>query len=336
MDPERRQYFDRLQRALEEFPDAAPPGAGRGIVTCGSVRFAPLLWLLVRSLRYHGCALPIELWHLGGEVNDALRRLLEPQGVSFREVADPLCPPTPHPRAAHALKPHAIAHSAFREVLFLDADNCAFRDPTFLFETTEFRRHRAIFWPDWGPMTQHLGGPELRRDFGLRDGPQVEFESGQIVLDKVDRWRALALTLHLNEHSDYYYRFLFGDKETFRLAFDLLGSDYFLVPLVPAYQKGLAHFWTDTQPLFHHRCGRIKRTLLRPRNLPALPPSELRESLRLLSQHWKPPLRDRLDVYGRALQHFMENVTSPPTVRQALDKRIRSGRAWLSKRGTPW
>lgn len=51
--------------------------------------------------------------------------------------------------------------------------------PTFLFETTEFRRHRAIFWPDWGPMTQHLGGPELRREFDLRDGAQVEFESGQ-------------------------------------------------------------------------------------------------------------------------------------------------------------
>lgn len=331
MDPERRRYFDLFQRALEVIPQAAPPGDGRGIVTCGSVRFAPLLWLLVRSLRYHGCSLPIELWHLRGEVDDALKRLLEPQGVSFRAAPDPVRRSTPHPRAVHALKPYAIAHSRFREVLFLDADNCAFRDPTFLFETNEFRRHRAIFWPDWGPMTQHLGGPQLRCDFGLRHDTQVEFESGQMVLDKCDRWRALAATLHLNEHSDYYYRFLFGDKETFRLAFDLIDSDYFLVPLVPAHEKGLAHFWTDAQPLFHHRCGGTKRTLLRPRNVPALPPTELRESLRLLSQNWKPPLRDRLDLYGHALQHFMEKVTSPPTVRQALAKRIRRGLSRIGK-----
>jgi hypothetical protein len=32
-----------------------------------------------------------------------------------------------------------------------------------------------------------LGGPELRRDFGVRDRAGVEFETGQIVLDKVDR-----------------------------------------------------------------------------------------------------------------------------------------------------
>jgi hypothetical protein len=334
MDAERRQYFDLLQRAVEELAPAAPFGAGRGIVTCGSVRLAPILWLLVRSLRYHGCSLPMELWHLAGEVNEALRRLLETEGVAFREAPDGLCRPAAHPRAVHALKPYAIAHSAFREVLFLDADNCAFRDPTFLFETSEFRRHRAIFWPDWGPMTGHLGGPELRRDFGLRGGAEVEFESGQIALDKCDRWRALALTLHLNEHSAYYYRFLFGDKETFRLAFDFLGSDYFLVPLVPTCQRGLVHLWTDTQPLFHHRCGGVKRTLLRPRNLPALPAAELRESLRRLSRDWKLPVRDRLDVYGRALQHFLEMVTSPPTVRQALAKRIRKPLAWTRQRAT--
>jgi alpha 1,2-mannosyltransferase len=335
VDPERQRYFDLFRRALEGIPHAAPPGDGRGIVTCGSLRFTPLLWLLVRGLRFHGCSLPIELWHLPGEVDDALQRLLEPQGVAFRAAPDPVGRSTSHPRAVHALKPYAIAYSRFREVLFLDADNCAFRDPTLLFESREFRRHRAIFWPDWGPMTQHLGGPQLRRDFGLRDDAQVEFESGQMVLDKCDRWPALAATLHLNEHSDYYYRFLFGDKETFRLAFDLLASDYFLVPLRPVHRKGLVHFWTDTQPLFHHRCGGIKRTLLKPRNLPALPRSELRESLRLLSRHWKPPLRDRLDVYGRALQHFMEMVTSPPTVRQALAKRIRRGLAWMSEWATP-
>ncbi len=101
-------------------------------------------------------------------------------------------------------------------------------------------RHRAVFWQDAILVTPRLGGPELRRDLGLTAGGP-DLESGQILLDKRDRWRPLALTLHLNRHSEYYYRFLDGDRETFRLAFDLLGAPYYRVPAPPARRQGLVH-----------------------------------------------------------------------------------------------
>jgi hypothetical protein len=57
------------------------------------------------------------------------------------------------------LKAYAILHSRFREVLLLDADNVAVTDPEYLFQTPEFRRTGAIFWPDYqGPGHKVLEG----------------------------------------------------------------------------------------------------------------------------------------------------------------------------------
>ncbi len=171
------------------------------------------------------------------EINEPLRRWLTPYGVSFRNAGDLAW--NRRPRSwdgavgVYGIKPYAIMHSGFREVLFLDADNGVFRDPTFLFEAAEYRLIRAIFWPDPATHAGRLGGRELRRDFGLDEGTSRELESGQILIDKLECWRALALTLHLNEHGDYYYPLLSGDKETFRLAFDVLRQPYLLVPRDP-------------------------------------------------------------------------------------------------------
>ena len=36
--------------------------------------------------------------------------------------------------------------------------------------------------------------------------------------------------MHLNEHSDFYYQYVHGDKETFHMAWRMLGQDYAMVP----------------------------------------------------------------------------------------------------------
>lgn len=120
------------------------------------------------------------------------------------------------------LKPYAVQRSRFREVILLDADNFPLVDPSFLFDTPQYREHGAIFWPDRGRM-------EASRDIwrltgvGYRDEP--EFETGQVVLDKRRCWRPLALTMWMNEHSDFWYRRMYGDKETFHLAWRKLGVE---------------------------------------------------------------------------------------------------------------
>ncbi|HEX4646701.1 MAG TPA: hypothetical protein VH598_13940, partial [Verrucomicrobiae bacterium] len=67
------------------------------------------------------------------------------------------------------------------------------------------------------------------RSCGLREPREPEFETGQIVVDKKRCWPALWLTLWFNENSDFYYRYLHGDKETFHLAFRKMKQSYSLV-----------------------------------------------------------------------------------------------------------
>src|SRR5262249_47612214 len=121
------------------------------------------------------------------------------------------------------LKPFALLHSRFKEVILLDADNVAVVDPGFLLETPEFKRTGAIFWPDFGRLEPSRAIWE-RTGVEYRDEP--EFESGQMVLDKERCWRALQLTKWYNDYSDYFYNYVHGDKETFHMAWRKLGQDY--------------------------------------------------------------------------------------------------------------
>src|SRR5262249_11525741 len=111
----------------------------------------------------------------------------------------------------------------FREVILLDADNVPVLDPTFLFDTPEFRETGAIFWPDFGRLKPSHPIWEIC-EVSYRDEP--EFESCQVVVDKRRCWEVLQLALHYNDHSDFYYSHILGDKDTFHLAFRRLGKAY--------------------------------------------------------------------------------------------------------------
>ena len=113
------------------------------------------------------------------------------------------------------LKPYALIHSSFAEVLLLDADNVAVRNPEFLFVEPEYQRCGAIFWPDYNRLGRNRSIWEI---CGVAFKDEPEFESGQIVVDKARCWKALQLAMHLNEWSDYYYEHIYGDKETFHMA----------------------------------------------------------------------------------------------------------------------
>jgi hypothetical protein len=111
-------------------------------------------------------------------------------------------------------------------VLFLDADNVAVQNPTALFDTPQYKRHGAIFWPAYRTLPPDDPLWQICR-VAYRDEP--DFETGQIVIDKSRCWEPLQLTMHLNENSDFYYRYTQGDKETFHMAWRMLGREYAMV-----------------------------------------------------------------------------------------------------------
>lgn len=80
---------------------------------------------------------------------------------------------------------------------------CAGGEPGFLFETPEDREHGAIFWPDIGSIGEH---EDIWKITGVDYRDEPEFASGQMVIDKARCWRALQVAMHLNEHSEWWYR----------------------------------------------------------------------------------------------------------------------------------
>jgi hypothetical protein len=222
----------QVDRFIETIPSYPPRYEGRGIVICaGGVKYFTNAWVCINLLRQLGCGLPIEVWHIGEkEMGDYMKSLLRPLGV---ECVDGQKLRRKYPiRHLHGweLKPYAIVHSRFQEILLLDADNVPLVDPEFLFDTPHFERFGAIFWPDFGRRLNVKATP-IWKSCGLRQPGKTEFESGQIVVHKKRCWRALRLALWFNEHSDFYYGFVHGDKETFHLAFRKLKQRFVLVPI---------------------------------------------------------------------------------------------------------
>jgi ADP-heptose:LPS heptosyltransferase len=221
--------------SLDNFIHTMPPCTagfvGRGIVICGGgVRYFTNAWVCIHMLRRLGCRLPVQLWYLGRqEMDQRMQALVAPLGVA---CIDALRWRRKHPARTlrgWELKPYAIVNCPFREVLLLDADNVPVVNPEFLFETAQFRRRPAIFWPDF----RRPPNPKARaiwRSCGLRPPAEPEFETGQVLVDKARCWPALRLSLWFNEHSDFYYRHIYGDKETFHLAFRKMKQPYFLMP----------------------------------------------------------------------------------------------------------
>jgi len=180
-------------------------------------------WVCINLLRQQGCRLPIQLWHLNErELDDRIRSLLAPLDVdcidaSRKEVASGVA------LNGWSLKSFALLRSRFERVLLLDADNTTVSDPTYLFDSRQFVETGAAFWPDYGSIAS---SSDIWSLFGVPYRDEPEFESGQILIDKSRCWEALVLATWYNVHSDFYYRFIHGDKETFHMAFRKLDTPY--------------------------------------------------------------------------------------------------------------
>jgi hypothetical protein len=242
---------------------------GRGIVTCVSAKpgwssgknlpqgYLPGAWVLVKELRRLGCTLPVTFAHLGPlEWDPRLTRLVRPLGVDVLDLEEAARQDPMRVLAGWETKVFAVLHAPYEEVLFLDADNVPTRDPAFLFDDPRYREAGAVFWPDLPPYDRAEWLPEVVwRNVGLGPRDEVDFESGQLLVDKRRCWKELAATRHINEHSDWYYRFVFGDKSTFHLGWAKCGGRWAL-PATPAgwlHRSILQHDF-EGRVLFHHAC----------------------------------------------------------------------------------
>ncbi len=285
-------HLASARAALETFLKNLPayPGGmeGRGIVLCGGgVRYFTNAWVCINMLRQLGCRLPVQLWYLGRqEMDQTMIELLQPLGVICIDALQVRRRRPVRRLGGWELKPYAILHSSFQEILFLDADNMPVRNPEFLFESEEFKRTGAVFWPDYGhPADRSL---PIWRSCGLKRPREREFESGQMLFDKRRCWAALRLSLWFNEHSDFYYQFLHGDKETFHLAFRKLKTAYTLVktPIKKLVGTMCQHDFAGHR-LFQHRNTDKWNLLLHNRRVRGFRlEADCRNHIRMLQEQW--------------------------------------------------
>jgi putative mannosyltransferase len=124
-------------------------------------------------------------------------------------------------------------------------------DPTFLLDCPQFRETGSVFWPDYGRLEPDRA---IWRICGVEYRDEPEFESGQMLIDKRRCWLPLQLTMHLNNHSDFYYRYIHGDKDTFHMAWRMLGQDYEMVPYpIQSLPAAMCQHDFSGRRIFQHR-----------------------------------------------------------------------------------
>ena len=334
-----RQTLDRAS------PTPFPEGRfdGRGIVICaGGVRYFTCAWVLIAILRrVHGVALPIQVWYLGRkEMSDEMRMLLEEEAVEVVDAETVIARYPARIAGGWPLKPYAIAHSRFREVLYLDADTVPLVDPQAAFDWDCYRESGLLFWPDIVDLAK--ANPVWAK-LGLEPKDCVSIDSGLLAVDKSRAWDMLDLTVLLNQHWDELYDVLYGDKDTFLAACLLTGRGqergFGLIPHRPlVFGYDMVHRDPDGGLFLHHR-NNSKWGLIGPNQpaaTPALTPS-CEEALADLRRRWSgrvfhapvrspPALAEEARLAGIRRFHYVSSVAGERRLELLPGGRVGEGR----------
>ena len=154
----RREQWRAALAAIPEYP--AGRFAGRGIVICAGGTSLAAALATVSLLRGLGCLLPVELWHQRGEVLPLHAPILAELNVTSKVFedfvkAEQLVSQDPRNGRLYQLKPLALLHSSFEEVLQLDADNTPIRNVEYLFDQGAYNDAGIVLWPDYWKTNPH-------------------------------------------------------------------------------------------------------------------------------------------------------------------------------------
>jgi hypothetical protein len=241
----------------------------KGIVLCaGGYNYFTSVFLLIRQLRQVGCTLPIELWHKNREIQASQVQYMKRYGVICLNIEHYLPFVITH---TFSLKICSMLLSSFTEILYLDADNNVLYDPTFLFDTPEYKAHEALFWPDFWSL--NIAAPcYLNFPGNITQSPKFQQDSGQLVLNK-SRYNAQLWYIFriLENHLENLFPvpFNFGDKDLFHATWLATNQSFTFIPHRTGaildekhHGVGMAQFAPDGSLLFIHQnrskwCERI-------------------------------------------------------------------------------
>lgn len=235
-------HISLIDNLIEKKCEAPKYQYDKGIVIgAGGAKYFGCGFACFHILRKLGCNLPVEFWYLDEyEIDNKMKNLCDYFNIKYINATKYCQDNNLSPRILNGweLKPFATLHSNFKEVLYLDADNIPALDPSYLFDIAEYKNLGAIFWPDLPPhKRKEWLSPICWQNVGLEYRDEIDFETGQYLINKEKCFKELNLTMWMNEHSDWFYKFVYGDKSTFHLAWRKCGSDY----VIPQRRAGWKH-----------------------------------------------------------------------------------------------
>ena len=216
--------------------------SGNGIVICiGNGQFRMALATLKMIRNVHFSNLPIEVFYMGDQdLSAENRKVLESlNDVKTRDITQ-LFDDKQLKLGGWAIKTFAILASSFQNAMLIDADVVFLQSPEVLFASRLFGKYGTLFFHDRSLFSH---GDETKKWFkdlmpslseyskSLRvfhDKTGHEQESGVVLINKKMHTPALlaSCTLNVGDIRDRTYKFVFGDKETFWIGFETVGSAY--------------------------------------------------------------------------------------------------------------
>lgn len=245
-------------------------------------------------LRRTGCKLPLEWWFLKDELTDEIKQYAKNVGATCIDAHKLGIQDTMRIPKGWQFKIYAILNSSFKEIIYLDADNICATDPSYLFEEDDYKRTGAVFW---GDNPNHWSGritPDIADRVGLPNiTGSIDFETGQMVLDKRKCYQALHIVKHLADHAEYWggcngesQGLWYGDKTDFHVGFRKIEKEFVLRgPFIFDEDGGFyKHRDGENNVLFQHACHK-KQHIAEGKKIPNLIGNDyLLESKRVINK----------------------------------------------------
>jgi hypothetical protein len=217
----------------------------KGIIIPAIEKYENLLYNNIKYLReLFNCNLPIEIWQIGQEISDNMKKTLESNqekwNIIFKNVND--YTDNPEHWRGYQIKAFVLKYTNFDEIILCDCDSVFLISPEIIFEDSnyitkgtfffkDFLRHipknneeeenRKIWFNDMFPDPPQYLPDECQYLYNINtDNQQMWFyqESGVVFLNKNMHPDIIETVYKLNENHKEIYKYIHGDKETFWIA----------------------------------------------------------------------------------------------------------------------
>lgn len=267
------QTLDEPARLLIESKRADFPhysaARGDGVVYVGGGKYWPMIVAGIRMLRASGSTLPVEVWYRGGEETvypsdvEGLNVVL----CDSHAVADTLhVPRVPTGRdGGWSNKLFALYHTEFARVLFLDADAYCVENPAPLFAVLDNGAPPFAYWRDLMNQNNSVKWKNVYPPGDKTFVPPVQ--GGQLLIDRTRAASLISLAKYMCDNAGYYFKHMYGDQDTWRVALALGASNYKVIDHAH-WRHGIAFFCglNPRDTAIVHRC---QGKLFAPQDIPA-------------------------------------------------------------------